>query len=79
MRQQARLRAVIYRLVRRPRGTLTPGIVPPPPPAFTIGALTAADKASGVLTAAGASSALTASTAPGSTLTAGDQRTGGPT
>jgi hypothetical protein len=39
-----------------------------PPPPFTVGALTAADTASGVLTAAGASSALTASTAASGTL-----------
>jgi trimeric autotransporter adhesin len=48
------------------------------PVPFTIGTLTAADKAAGVLTAAGASSALTAATAAAATLTATDQRTGGP-
>jgi hypothetical protein len=47
-------------------GTYTAPFVPP----FTVGALTAADKAASVLTAAGAGNALTASTAAGSTLTA---------
>ncbi len=54
------------------------GALVPAGPVFTIGALTAADKAASLLTAGTSASALTAATAPGSTLTATSQRTGGP-
>jgi len=51
----------------------------PPPPAFTVGALTAGDAPTATQTPRDrATSAATASTAAPAVLTAGDQRTGGP-
>ena len=47
-----------------------------PPPAFTIGALTASDAPGSVLTAAGAASGLTAATAARAALTAADAQSG---
>jgi hypothetical protein len=55
----------------------SPPWYPPPPPVFTIGALTAGDAPSGTLTAAGATAQLTAAVSSAA-LTAADARTGGP-
>jgi hypothetical protein len=64
-------------LPRRGRRLQIP-LVGAPPPAFSIGALTATDTGRSTLTAGQAANALTATTAATAAITATDQRTGGP-
>lgn len=81
-------RALLLGLLPAAPATATRLAVPPPPPFFTVGQLTAATAPGSTLTAAASplgsvtaatdSGQLTAATAAASTLTAGTQATGGP-